>query len=147
MALRKGGIQSFDLPTASPTFLTELGYHFDAKSQQRATYADASGQTQTTPSIVGAWSFTGQLPIGNADLGLALTPQGKMAFVIITQGANGERSQVKSVGQWQISDNLLVLSDENGTQRFQFRFQGNQLSVYFPGLKSTVNFHRMQTNS
>jgi hypothetical protein len=147
MALRKAGIQSLDLPTASPTFLTELGYHFDAKSQQRATYADGNSQAQTTQSIAGVWTFTGQLPIGNADLGLALAPQGKMAFVIITQGANGEKSQVKSVGQWQISNNLLVLSDENGTQRFQFRFQGDQLSVYFPGLKSTVSFHRMPTNS
>jgi len=147
MTLRKAGIQSLDLPNASPTFLTELGYRFDVKSQQRATHADGNGQTQTTPSIAGVWTFTGQLPIGTADLGLALAPQGKMAFVIITQGANGEKNQVKSVGQWQISDNQLVLSDENGTQRFQFRFQGDQLSVYFPGLKSTVNFHRMQTNS
>jgi hypothetical protein len=67
--------------------------------------------------------------------------------VIIMKGGNGQETQSKSFGQWQISDNLLVLTDENGAQRFHFQFQGDQLSVYFPGLKSTVHFHRAQKNS
>jgi hypothetical protein len=153
--LRKAGIQSLDLPLLPHGFLTDLGYRFDPKphtqnaAPQRTAQADGDGnhQTQSTGSVVGVWEFTGQLAAGNADLGLALNPQGKMAFVIIMQGANGQQNQLKSVGHWQISDNLLVLTDENGTQRFPFRIQGDQLSVYFPGLKSTVLFHRVQTNS
>jgi hypothetical protein len=151
-AMRKAGIQSLDLPALSATFLTDSGYRFDVKSQptqQQQQYAqnDANTQTQSAPSIVGVWGFTGQLPMGNVDLGLALAPQGKMAFVIITQDANGQKSQLKSVGTWQIANNLLVLTDENGTQRFQFRVSGDQLSVYFPGLKVTVPFRRIQANS
>ncbi len=147
MALRKAGIQSLDLPTVSPNFLTESGYRFDAHPQRRLVQADDNGPAPESPSIVGVWGFTGELPLGNADLGLALNAQGKMAFVIITQGADGQKNQVKSVGHWQISENLLVLTDENSTLRFEFRFTGDQLSVYFPGLKSTVNFHRVQSNS
>ena len=159
MAQRKAGVQSLDLPTASPTFLTDMGYHFDAKS--RVTTQQTS-QQQTAQAANhrygrqpfdrgdavrrGVWGFTGQLPTGKVDVGLALTAEGKMAFVIITQGPNGPQT-VKSVGRWQASGNTLVLSDENMTQRFQYQLQGNQLSVYFPGLQSWVNFHRVQSNS
>ncbi len=155
MAQRKAGVQSLDLPTASPTFLTDMGYHFDATSrtttqqqaaQQQTDEADDSRSTAATPSVVGVWGFTGQLPVGNVDVGLALTAQGKMAFVIISKGPNGQQS-VKSVGHWQASGNMLVLTDENMTQRFQYQLQGDQLSVYFPGLQSWVNFRRVQSNS
>ncbi len=160
MAQRKAGMQSLDLPTASPTFLTDMGYHFDTKSrvttqqqatqqqtaQQQTTDTDDNRSTAATPSVVGVWGFTGQLPTGKVDVGLALTPQGKMAFVIITQGPNGPQT-VKSIGRWQASGNMLVLTDENMTQQFQYRLQGDQLSVYFPGLQSWVNFHRVQSNS
>ncbi len=155
MAQRKAGVPSLDLPTASPTFLTDMGYHFDATSrtttqqqaaQQQTDEADDSRCTAATPSVVGVWGFTGQLPVGNVDVGLALTAQGKMAFVIISKGPNGQQS-VKSVGHWQASGNMLVLTDENMTQRFQYQLQGDQLSVYFPGLQSWVNFRRVQSNS
>jgi hypothetical protein len=155
MALRKAGIQGLDLPVASSTFLTELGYRFEVKQQvqegtQQRVAQSGNGQTRKTrssSSVIGVWGFTGQLPVGNVDLGLALNPQGKMAFVIIRPDANGKQVELKSIGTWQISDNLLVLTDEEGTQRFQFRMQGDQLSIYLPGFKSTVVFHRVQTKA
>ena len=155
LALRKAGIQSLDLPLTSPRFLTDLGYRFDPKPRlqnvgtQHATVQakDQRARTNATQSaspIVGLWGFTGRLATGNVDLGLALKAQGRMALVINMQGANGQPIQLKSVGQWQLDGNFLVLTDDNGTNRFQFRIEGEQLVVHFPGLNATVLFHRVQ---
>jgi hypothetical protein len=154
MALRKAGVQGLDLPVTTNS-LSELGYRFDVQTQPqegtRQRYVQTGDspnrQTRSSGSVVGVWGFTGQLPVGKVDLGLALNRQGKMAFVIIRPDANGQPLQLKSMGSWQISDNQLVLTDEEGTQSFPFQMQKDELSIYFPGFKSTIVFHRVQTNS
>jgi hypothetical protein len=155
-ALRKAGIQSLDLPLTSPNFLTDSGYRFDAKPRvqnagSRTTTVQAShnerartNQTRSASPIVGLWGFTGKLGAGNVDLGLALRAEGRMAFVINMQGPDGQPTQLKSVGQWQVDGSFLVLTDENGTNRFEFRLEGEQLVVIFPGLDTTIYFHRVQ---
>jgi hypothetical protein len=153
MALRKAGIQSLDLPVASSTYLIELGYRFEPKppvqntAPQRVAQngGNKSPKPRSTSPVVGVWGFTGQTPVGYVDLGLALNSQGKMCFVIIRPDANGQQTQLKSIGQWQISENQLVLTDENGTQRFQFQLQGDQLTVYLPGFQANVPFHRVKS--
>ncbi|HXY34845.1 MAG TPA: hypothetical protein VEI07_11500 [Planctomycetaceae bacterium] len=142
LAQRKAGIQSLDLPTVSPLFLTQLGYRF-TKAQPVHQQ-----QVQPRPSIIGTWGFYGQTPMGLADLGLALNATGRMAFFVTFTDANGQKSEGKFIGTWQISDNLLALTDQNGnTQRYKFRFEGDQLSVYFNSWDLTIHFQRYHPKS
>lgn len=153
--LRKAGIESLDLPVLSHSFLTDMGYRFDVKPRvqnagprnqvvQTNDEQPNRNETQAAPSVVGVWGFTGQLGQANVDLGLALTAEGRMAFVMNTQGANGQPVQVKSVGQWQLEGNVLVVTDQTGTNRFAYELQGGELVITFPRLNARVHFHRVQ---
>jgi hypothetical protein len=139
---RKAGMQGIDLPTVSATFLTDLGYRFT--KPQPAQHPSHSPR----PSVIGTWGYIGQLPVGYADIGLALNATGRMALFITITGADGAKSEGKFTGTWQISENLLSLTDQNGnTQRYQFQFEGDHLSVYFNSWDATVQFKRYHGKS
>jgi hypothetical protein len=140
----------------SPTFLTESGYRFDAKPQVRVvgpeakTVQNGDGEQKQTTSgrsasqIVGVWEYKGQLGNQEVDLGLCLRAEGRMAFVMITKGANGQPVQLKSVGQWHVDGWDLILTDESGTNRFKYWMVGEQLAIQFRGQERAALFHRVQ---
>jgi hypothetical protein len=156
IALRKAGIQSLDLPNISPNFLTESGYSFDPKPQvltvppeTRMVQTGNSDQQQPTSArsagqIVGVWEYKGQLGNQEVDLGLCLRAEGRMAFVMVTKGADGQPAQLKSVGQWQTEGWDLILTDDSGTNRFKYRLVGEQLAIQFRGQEKAILFHRVQ---
>jgi len=156
MALRKAGIQSLDLQNISPNFLTESGYRFDAKPHIRTVAAETKtvqtgngDQQQTTTGrsasqIVGTWEFKGQFGNQDVDLGLCLRAEGRMAFVMITKGADGQPVQLKSVGQWHVDGADLILTDESGTNRFKYWMVGGELAIQFQGQARGTLFHRSQ---
>ena len=156
MALRKAGIQSLDLPNITPNFLSESGYRFDSKPQVRTAgpetriaQTDDSRPRRTTSgrsanAIVGLWEYKGQLGNQQVDLGLCLRAEGRMAFVMITTGADGQPVQMKTVGQWHVEGSDLVLTDESGTNRFKHWMVGDQLAIQLQGQARGVLFHRVQ---
>jgi hypothetical protein len=152
--LRKAGIQSLDLPQISPNFLTESGYRFDVKppvqnaGPQTQTVQTDNGQQHTNSgrsasSVIGLWEYTGKLGAQDVDLGLCLRAEGRMAFVMVTKGANGQPVQMKSVGQWHVEGWDLVLIDQDGTTRLKYWMVGDQLAIQFAGQSNGVLFHHV----
>jgi hypothetical protein len=145
--MRHAGIQCVDLPAVSPTFLTDEGYRFEAPAQRRVAQENDNSQPQAAPSIVGVWEFRGQTSVGDTFIGMALLQDGRMSSTAIIQKGDGQPTQLKSTGSWQVHDNILVLTDQTGRMEFQFQFKGDQLLVYHPRLQTWLAFHRAQTNS
>ena len=149
-AMRKAGFESADLPAVSPTFLTDEGYHFEPQLQQQQANAgqeNGNNQSQAAPSLVGVWEFRGQLSVGSTFIGVALLQDGRMSSIAIIEKADGQRTQLKSTGTWQVHDNILVLTDQNGPMEFQFQFRGDELLIYHPRLQTWLAFHHPQPTS
>jgi hypothetical protein len=150
--LRKSGIMSLDLPPLSPNFLSESGYRFDIKRQvrehapqTRTVQYDQPNQPQPARSVVGLWGYTGRLGERDVDMGLSLREDGRMCFVMITKGADGQPVQLKSLGTWRVDGEYLVLTDETGTNQFKYSADGDKLAIQMPGQNTAVLFHRAQS--
>jgi hypothetical protein len=153
LTLRKSGIMSLDLPAISPNFLSESGYRFDIKPPVREnrpqtrtvqTSDDQPKPGRSVSSVVGLWGYTGQLGERNVDMGLSLREDGRMCFVMITKGADGQPVQLKSLGTWRVDGDYLVLTDETGTNQFKYWMVGEKLAIQMPGQNTAVLFHRAQ---
>ncbi len=59
-------------------------------------------------------------------MGLSLREDGRMCFVMITKGADGQPVQLKSLGTWRVDGEYLVLTDETGTNQFKYSMDGEQ---------------------
>ena len=128
-----------------------LPFRHQAASSRKPS-GDPNGARETTSrnrpqsarSVVGLWGYTGRLGERYVDMGLSLRGDGRMCFVMITKGADGQPVQLKSLGTWRVDGEYLVLTDETGTNQFKYWMDGEKLAIQMPGQNTAVLFHRAQ---
>ncbi len=162
MQLRHNGVQPIDLPKASDTYLTDLGYQFAKRpaafptTTPVATKPEQTASTSTTPTsqpadgslpaaLAGTWTGTVRGPQGSTiAASLTLKSNGTMTYVFEARYYTGETKKMEGTGQWKVSERSLVMSDKDGVNYYPFELKDNQLSLFVANIGIDMNLVRTQ---
>jgi hypothetical protein len=95
--------------------------------------------------LVGTWGFSGQDHTGSTQIGLSLLADGRLAYVMKLQAANGQTREIQDMGRWSIEENQLVIeTNQGGVSHCDFELRNGQLFIYFPKIDTTIGFVRLK---